>query len=125
MTFIKDGKQDLGLHPRRGDIEKDIFEATFPLPPQVSRAFAFNFELPMISTSMLGMQKQLGAGMAVDFDLVYERGLHLGANRGANLFFDPATGYNKKPAVIGPPRRGHGSGMQLYGNGRGGSPPRP
>ena len=69
--------------------------------------------MPTTMTAMLGVQKQVGAVMAVDADLVYDRGWNMGSGRDPNLFYDPVTGYNLHPTQVGRPRPDVGR-MFLY-----------
>src|SRR4029453_18965054 len=80
-TFRNDGQPGFVLDPTRGVTNDDVVEGRVPPPPQALRVFAHDYELPTISTSMIGFQQQLGAVSAFDADLVYERGWNLGSNR--------------------------------------------
>jgi Carboxypeptidase regulatory-like domain len=103
-TFRNDGQPGFVLDPTRGVTNDDVVEGRVPLPPQALRVFAHDYELPTISTSMIGFQQQLGSVSAFDADLVYERGWNLGSNRDPNLLYDPVTGYNRHPTQVGRPR---------------------
>ena len=103
-TFRNDGQPGFVLDPTRGVTNDDVVEGRVPLPPQALRVFAHDYEVPMLSTSMIGFQQQVGSVMAFDADLVYERGSHLGSNRDPNLLYDPVTGYNRHPTQVGRPR---------------------
>jgi len=112
-TFRNDGLPGFALDPTRGVTNDQVVQGRVPLPPQALRVFADDYEMPMLTTTMIGFQRQLGPLLAIDSDLTYERGSHLGNQRDPNLFFDPVTGYNKHPTVIGRPRTDVGS-ITLY-----------
>jgi hypothetical protein len=112
-TFGNDGQPGFALDPTRGVTNDDVVEGRVPLPPQALRVFAHDYELPTISTTMIGFQQQVGAVMGFDVDLVYERGWNLGSGRDPNLFYDPVTGYNLHPTGVGRPRPDVGS-ITLY-----------
>jgi hypothetical protein len=112
-TFPNDGRPGFLLNPTRGVTSQDVLEGRVPLPPQFLAVFAHDYQLPTLSSTMVGFQKQVGAVMAVDADLVYDRGWNLGSGRDPNLFYDPVTGYNKNPAQFGRPRPDIGA-MFLY-----------
>jgi hypothetical protein len=112
-TFRNDGQPGFLLDPTRGVTGADVIEGRVPLPPQFLAVFAHDYELPTTSTTMVGFQKQVGAVVAVDADLVYVRGWNMGSGRDPNLFYDPVTGYNKHPTLVGRPRPDVG-GMFLY-----------
>ncbi len=111
--FPNDGQPGFVLNPMRGVTSEDVVEDRVPLPPQNLQVFARDYQLPTTSTTMVGFQKQVGAVMAVDADLEYGRGWNMGSGRDPNLFYDPATGYNKNPAQFGRPRPDVGN-MFLY-----------
>jgi hypothetical protein len=112
-TFPNDGQPGFVVNPTRGVTSQDVVDGRIPLPPQNLEVFARDYQLPTMSTTMVGFQKQVGAVMAVDADLVYDRGWNMGSGRDPNLFYDPQTGYNKHPTQFGRPRPDIGN-MFLY-----------
>jgi hypothetical protein len=116
--FVNDGRPGWLLNPTRGVTNEDVVEGRVPLPPQNINLYAHDYELPTISTTILGFQRQVGPIMAVDADLVYERGWNLGSQRNSNLFFDPVTGYNLHPTRVGRPRPDFGNISPYQSNGR-------
>ena len=112
-TFTNDGKPGFILDPTRGVKNDDVVSGRVPLPPQAVTVFAHDYLLPTLSSTMIGVQKQIGSVMSFDTDLVYERGASLGSTRDPNLFYDPATGYNLSPAKVGRPRKDYG-GVTLF-----------
>src|SRR5258708_15487262 len=73
-TFPNDGQPGFVLNPTRGVTSRDVVDGRIPLPPQNLEVFARDYQLPTMSTTMVGFQKQVGTVMAVDADLVYDRG---------------------------------------------------
>jgi len=112
-TFPNDRQPGFVLDPTRGITNDDVVEGRVPLPPQALTVFAHDYEIPTLSSTMIGFQKQLGAVMGFDADLVYERGWNLGSGRDPNLFYDPATGFNLHPTRVGRPRPDIG-GITLF-----------
>ena len=89
--------------PQRGLTGDDFISGSVPLPRQAPFVIGHDLVLPYTWQSVVGFQKQIGAGMAFDADLTYYKGLKYGRARDPNLFYDPATGFNKNPAVAGRP----------------------
>src|SRR5258708_26248935 len=102
--FPNDGQPGFALNPTRGVASQDVVDGRIPLPPQNLEVFARDYQLPTMSTMMVGFQKQVGTVMAVDADLVYDRGWNMGSGRDPNLFYDPHTAYNKHPTQFAHPR---------------------
>src|SRR5258708_22209518 len=113
-----DGQPGFVLNPTRGVTSQDGVDGRIPLPPQNLEVFARDYQLPTMSTTMVGFQKQVGTVMAVDADLVYDRGWNMGSGRDPNLFYDPQTGYNRHPAQFGRPRPDVGNLFLYESHGR-------
>ena len=87
----------------RGRTVEDFLSGRYPLPPQGPRVIAHDYQMPKTWQSILGFQRELREGMSVDADLTYWKAYHQGRQRDPNLFYDPATGYNRNPATAGRP----------------------
>lgn len=107
-SFANDGLPGWINDPTRGVTADDILNGRVPLPPQAISVIAHDFQMPVALQSMLGFQKQLTDVVAFDVDLVYNRGWHEDSQRDPNLFYDPATGFPKNPAVAGRPNPAYG-----------------
>ena len=106
-SFLPDGRAGFMESPTRGLTGDDFFSGRVPLPRQAGRIISPDFKMPYTWQSSLGFQKQLGPAMAVDADLVHWKWNNDTRTRDVNLFFDPATGYNKDPRVVGRPNRSY------------------
>ena len=102
-SFLPDGLPGFMENPTRSLTGDDFFSGRVPLPRQAGRIISPDFKMPYTWQSSLGFQKQLGTAMAVDADLVHWKWYRDTRTRDVNLFFDPATGYNKDPRVAGRP----------------------
>jgi hypothetical protein len=91
------------LNPFRGVTREDIVEGRVPLPPQALTIIADDYEAAGLWQSMVGMQKQFGAAIGIDADLLFYRGFDQSQHYDPNLFFDPVTGYNRHPNQFGRP----------------------
>ena len=118
-SFPNDGLPGFFNDPMRGRTPDDFLSGAFPLPPQGPRVIAHDYQMPKTWQSILGFQKQLGEAMAVDADLTHWKAYNQGRQRDPNLFFDPATGYNRNPATAGRPDPKFGQIQWLESNGEG------
>ena len=64
---------------------------------------AHDYQMPSTWQSIIGVQKQIGSQIGVEADFTHWKGYHFARQRDPNLFFNPATGYNRNPGA-GPPR---------------------
>jgi hypothetical protein len=117
-SFPNDGLPGFIEDPTRGRTPEDYLSGRFPLPPQGPRVIAHDYQMPKTWQSIVGFQKQLGEVMAVDADLTHWKAYNQGRQRDPNLFFDPATGYNRNPATAGRPDPKFGQIQWLESNGR-------
>jgi hypothetical protein len=117
-SFPNDGLPGFIQDPTRGRTPEDYLSGRFPLPAQGPRVIAHDYQMPKTWQSILGFQKQLGEVMAVDADLTHWKAYNQGRQRDPNLFFDPATGYNRNPATAGRPDPKFGQIQWLESNGR-------
>ncbi len=102
-SFANDGLPGFIQDPMRGRTVEDFLSGRYPLPPQGPRVIAHDYQMPKTWQSILGFQRELREGMSVDADLTYWKAYHQGRQRDPNLFYDPATGYNRNPATAGRP----------------------
>ncbi|MBI4475566.1 MAG: TonB-dependent receptor, partial [Acidobacteria bacterium] len=102
-SVLPDGRPGFMENPTRGLTGDDFFSGRVPLPRQAARVISPDFKMPYTWQSSIGFQKQLGPVMAVEADLVHWKWYNDTRTRDVNLFFDPATGYNKDPRRAGRP----------------------
>jgi hypothetical protein len=102
-SFLPDGRPGFMENPTRGATADDYLSGRVPLPRQAGRIISPSFEMPYTWQSSVGFQKQLGPAMAIESDLTHWKWYNDTRTRDVNLFFDPATGYNKDPRVVGRP----------------------
>jgi hypothetical protein len=108
-SFFPDGKPNfVSLDPLTGPqrgVPGDAFvTGKAPLTPQnLLGVISSKLQLPATWQSVIGFQKQLGQTIGIDADLTYYRGYWFGRGRDPNLFYDPATGFNKNPQIFGRP----------------------
>jgi hypothetical protein len=94
-SYPNDGRPGFLQDPTRGVTPADVLAGKVPLPPQSPRVIAHDYRLPHTWQSSLGFQKQLSPGLGVEADLVHWREYNSPRSRELNVFFDPATGYNR------------------------------
>jgi hypothetical protein len=116
--ILNDGQPGFVLDPLRGRTGEDFLSGNVPLPPQNKTVLDPHFQNPFTWQYSLGFQKQLGPVMAVDADLVGWQFYRDQRNNDVNLFYDPATGYNKDPRVHGRPNPAYGYVATVRGTGR-------
>jgi hypothetical protein len=86
------------LNPTRGVSADDYLSGRVPIPRQAARVISPAFKMPYTWQSSIGFQKQIGPLMGAEADLVHWKWYNDTRTRDVNLFFDPATGYNRNPA---------------------------
>lgn len=102
-SFVNDRLPGFLQDPTRGRTPQDFLSGRYPLPPQAPRVIAHDYRMPYTWQSILGFQKQLGEAMSVEADLTHWKAYNQGNQRDPNLFYDPATGYNRNPTTAGRP----------------------
>jgi len=117
-SFANDGQPGFLQDPLRGRTPEDFLSGRYPLPPQGPRVIAHDYQMPKTWQSVLGFQRELTEGMSVEADLTHWKAYHQGRQRDPNLFFDPATGYNRNPSTAGRPDPKFGQIQWLESNGR-------
>jgi len=114
-SFNNDGKPGFVFDPTRG--VSTFEQAQAAAPPQAARIITPNFRNPYTWQSSIGFQKQLNAETALEADLVHYNEYRDTRSIDPNLFYDPATGYNKNPAQ-GRPNPQWGQILYLVSTGR-------
>jgi hypothetical protein len=117
-SYANDGRAGFIDDPTRGVSEQDILTGKVPLAPQNVTVISPAFRMPYTWQSILGFQKQFSEVIGVDADLVYWRGYNEETQRDANVFYDPATGFNKNPSRFGRPNPNFGPLFYDESNGR-------
>lgn len=97
-SFRNDGQPGFIADPTRGRTPEDFFSGRVPLPPQGPRVIAHDYQMPSTWQSTIGFQSQIGTQLGFEADLTHWKGYHFANQRDPNLFFNPATGYNRNPA---------------------------
>ena len=116
-SFPNDGRPGFLTDPTRGVTPADIQAGRVPLPAQSPRVIAHDYQMPSTWQSIVGFQGQLGPQLGIEADLTHWKGYHFARQRDPNLFFNPATGYNRTPAQ-GRPDPAYGQIQWLESNGR-------
>jgi len=89
-------------------------QAQAAAPPQSPRVISPDYRNPVTWQSSIGFQKQLNAVTGIEADLTHFNEYHDTRTIDPNLFYDPATGYNKNPAAVaGVPNRPNPSYTQI------------
>jgi hypothetical protein len=115
---MNDGKPGFVLDPLRGNTGEDFLTGRASSPPQNETVLDPYFQNPVTWQYSFGFQKQLGPVMAFDADLVGWKFYHDQRNNDVNLFYDPATGYNKDPTKYGRPNPAFGYVATVTSNGK-------
>lgn len=117
-SFPYDGLPNFVQDPTRGKTHQDFLSGKYPLPAQSPRVIAHDYRMPYTWQSTLGFQTQVADLWGVDGDYTYWKGENFGNQRDPNLFYDPATGYNKNPSTSGRPDPNYGRIQWLEAHGR-------
>jgi hypothetical protein len=115
-SFPNDGRPGFIADPTRGVTQADILAGRVPVPAQGPRVIAHDYQMPSTWQSIIGFQKQIGSQIGVEADLTHWKGYNFARQRDPNLFFNPATGYNRNPAQ-GRPDPNYGQIQWLESNG--------
>jgi hypothetical protein len=116
-TFTNNGRADFVTNPYGGITADQILSGDVPLPAQTVRSVAPDFKSAYSWQSSIGFQKQIGEVTSIDADLTHNRTYRDTRTIDANLFYDPATGYNK-PVSAGRPNPAFGPVYQFTSDGR-------
>jgi len=98
-SFVNDGQPGFLTNPTRGIETFD--EAQAKAPPQTARIFDPDFTNAFTWQSSIGFQKQINAVTGFEVDLVHYNLYNDLRTVDPNLFYNPATGYNR-PATVRP-----------------------
>lgn len=112
-SWTNDGQPGFIQDPTRGVTTDQILAGAVPLAPQALYIIARDYKLPYTVQSTIGGQKRVNDTTSVDADLVYWKIYNLDDARDPNLFYDPATGFNKNPVQFGRPAPQYGT-MTLW-----------
>jgi hypothetical protein len=96
-SFTNDGQPGFIQDPTRGRTQDDFLSGRAPVPPQSPRVIAHDYKMPYTWQSTFGFQTQVGTGWGVEGDVTHWKGHNFARQRDPNLFFNPATGYNRNP----------------------------
>ena len=116
-SFPNDGQPGFIADPTRGRTPEDFLSRRYPVPAQGPRVIAHDYQMPSTWQSIVGFQKQLASQIGVEADFTHWKGYHFARQRDPNLFFNPATGYNRPPGQ-GRPDPKYGQIQWLESNGR-------
>jgi hypothetical protein len=115
-SFPNDGQPGFIQDPTRGRTPEDYLSGRYPVPAQGPRVIAHDYQMPSTWQSIVGVQRQIGSQIGVEADFTHWKGYHFARQRDPNLFFNPATGYNRNPAQ-GRPDPKYGQIQWLESNG--------
>jgi hypothetical protein len=116
-SFPNDGRPGFVADPTRGRTPEDYLSGRYPIPAQAPRVIAHDYQMPSTWQSIVGFQRQIGSQIGIEGDLTHWKGYHFARQRDPNLFFNPATGYNRTPSQ-GRPDPKYGQIQWLESNGR-------
>jgi hypothetical protein len=102
-SWVNDGLPGFLQDPTRGVTVEQILSGQVAPAPQNLYVIAHDYELPYTWQSTIGFQKQLNEVMGLDADIIYWKEYDQNDARDPNLFYDPATGFNKPPTTAGRP----------------------
>ncbi len=114
-SFNNDGKPGFIVDPTRGISTFD--QALAAAPPQAARIISPDFRNAYTWQSSIGFQKQLNSLTALEADVVHYNEYRDTRSIDPNLFYDPATGYNKNPSA-GRPNPQWGQILYIVSTGR-------
>jgi hypothetical protein len=93
-TFPNDGRANFITDPTNGVPASAFLNGTAPLPAQSPRVILTDFKNPYTWQSSIGFQKQINAVTGIEADLTHYNEYRDTRSIDANLFYNPATGYN-------------------------------
>jgi hypothetical protein len=118
LAIPNDGQPGFFADPLRGKTLAQLAAGGVSLPPQLKVVLDPNYKNPYTWQYSFGFQKQLGQNMSFDADLVGWRWYHDQRDYDVNLFYDPATGYEKDPRKFGRPNPAFGPVWLTVSTGR-------
>ena len=87
-------RADFVANPTNGIPPEDFLSGKAPLPVQSPRVIVEDFRNPYTWQSSIGFQKQLNPVTGIEVDLTHYNEYRDTRSIDANLFYNPATGYN-------------------------------
>src|SRR5262249_49343798 len=100
-SFANDGRADFITNPTNGVASSQFFNARAKAPLRSTGVIVDDFKSAYTWQSSIGCQKQTNAVTGIDVDLTHFDEYRDTRTFDPNLFFDPATGYNKNPSSAG------------------------
>jgi hypothetical protein len=116
-TFPNDGRANFITNPTNGVTGDQFFSGAVKMPVQSPRVIEDGFKSPYTWQSSIGFQKQINAVTGIDVDLTHYNEYRDTRTFDPNLFFDPATGYNKNPSA-GRPNTAYGQVLTFVSSGQ-------
>jgi hypothetical protein len=116
-TFPNDGRANFITNPTNGVPDAAFLNGSVPLPAQSPRVILDSFRNPYTWQSSIGFQKQLNAVTGFEADLTHYSEYHDTRSIDANLFYNPATGYNALVSA-GRPNPAYGQVLAFTADGR-------
>jgi hypothetical protein len=107
-SFVNDGRPGFIQDPTRGLTTADVVAGRGPNTPQSVSVIAHDYTMPYTWQTILGVQQQLNSVLGFDADLIYWKGYSEDSQRDPNLFYNPATGFQQSPSVVGRPAAAYG-----------------
>ena len=115
-SFANDGRANFISNPTNGATADDFFSGRRPVPVQSPRVIVGDFKTPYSWQSSIGFQKQVGGAIGIDVDLTHFSEYRDTRTFDPNLFLDPASGYNRNPA-LGRPNPAYGQVLTFTSDG--------
>jgi hypothetical protein len=115
-TFPNDGRANFITNPTNGVSGSAFLAGTAPLPAQSPRVILTDFKNPYTWQSSIGFQKQINAVTGIEADLTHYNEYRDTRSIDANLFYNPATGYNA-PVTAGRPNPAYGQVLAFTSDG--------
>lgn len=116
-TFPNDKRADFITNPTNGVPDSAFLNGTVPLPAQSPRVIVDSFKNPYTWQSSIGFQKQIDSVTGIEADLTHYNEYRDTRSIDANLFYNPATGYNA-PVSAGRPNKAYGQVLAFTSDGR-------
>jgi hypothetical protein len=113
--FPNDNRPGFMTDPTRGITTYE--QALAAAPPQAGSVVSPNYKAAYTWQSTIGFQRQINAVTGLDVDLVHYNEYRDTKSFDPNLFYDPATGYSKNPA-LGRPNPAWGQIVYFVSTGR-------
>jgi hypothetical protein len=108
VAILNDGNPGFFQDPLRGLTDAQVLSGAVKLPPQTKVILDPTFKNPFTWQYSIGFQKQVNSVTSFDSDLIGWQWHRDQRDYDVNLFFDPATLYQKDPARAGRPNPAFG-----------------